>query len=215
VWEDLTPTDSDPYPYIRVPERAIGQSIIGIFDPDSDYEISPTSYYIENSKIYMLDESIIPRRVRYYLRPGTLVEVSSCGTISSINRTSGEIGFATLPYTFTSSLTYDLVRGKAGFDLLGKDLTGVVSGNTFTLPVADIPEELQVGDYLCIADTSPVPQIPIEWFSYLAQHTAASILDSLGDFDAAKKIESKLKHMRDNALSLISPRIQKKGKALI
>jgi hypothetical protein len=217
MWEDLTPVDSDPYPYIRVPERAVGRSIIGVYDPDDDYEESPLNYYIEGDKIYFVDESLDPRRIRYYIRPANLVELTSCSTITGItnNGTTTDIVVSSVPSSYSSNLTYDLVRGKAGFDLLKKDISLSIVGTTFTVSTTDIPSELQVGDYVCLADTSPVPQIPVEWFTYLANHTAALILESIGDMDAASKIEKKLSVMRKNALSLISPRAEKRGKPIM
>lgn len=220
VWDDLTPIDADPYPYIRVPERAVGRSIIGVYDPDDDYEECPTSYYVEADKIYFTDESFDLRRVRYYLRPAQLVEVSACATISNIavngvDPLLTDITVSSVPLDFTSSLKYDIVRAKAGFDLLKKDLSVSIVGTTITVNTADVPSEIQVGDYLCIADTTPVPQIPVEWFTYLANHTAALVLESIGDMDAAAKIERKLPAMRKNALSLISPRAEKRGKPIM
>jgi hypothetical protein len=217
TWEDLTPTDGDPYPYIRVPERAVGRSIIGVYDPDDDYEEPPLSYYVEGDKIYFADNSLDVRRIRYYIRPAKLVEVSSCATITSItnNGATTDIVVGSVPQDYVSNLKYDIVRGKAGFDLLKKDISLSIVGTTFTVDTADVPSEIQVGDYVCIADTTPVPQIPVEWFTYLANHTAALILESIGDMDAAAKIEKKLPAMRKNALSLISPRVEKRGKPIM
>jgi hypothetical protein len=110
------------------------------------------------------------------------------------------------------------VRGKAGFDLLAKDLTATVPTSPTTQVVfatTDLPSELEIGDYVCLSDQSPVPQIPVEWFAYLAHYTAAAVLESLGDMDGAKKIEARLPKLRSNALSLISPRAQNKSKAFI
>ena len=212
--EDFTPVPSSPYPYIRIPERAVGQSIVDIVETPNENMVDPTTYYIEGSKIYFTDNSTAAKRIKYHLRPGKLIETSACGTISSINPTTGEVTCSTVPTTFSSNVKYDFIRGKAGFDLLAKDLSCTLVANVATFTLTDIPSELQIGDYLCLADTSPVPQIPVEWFSYLAQHTAALVLESLGDMEAAKKVEARLGRMRANALSLISPRIERVGKAI-
>jgi hypothetical protein len=81
--------------------------------------------------------------------------------------------------------------------------------------VADRPSELAVGDYIALADESPIPQIPVEWFSYLALLTAVQTLESLGDSDAAQLVAQRLQKIEKNALSLISPRIKRKSKAII
>jgi hypothetical protein len=216
-WDDLTPTKraSDNYSWLRIPERAVGQTVVDLCEPDDDTPLCAEAYWVENSKIYFDPDRPDAVRVRYYLRPGKLVETSACGTISTINTTTGEVVVTLAPSDFTTSLRYDLVRGKAGFDLLAKDLTVVsIVGTTITFTASDLPSELQAGDYVCVADESPVPQIPVEWFPYLAQHTASLLLESLGDFDGAKKVEARLGKMRENALSLISPRVVKKSKAI-
>jgi hypothetical protein len=146
-----------------------------------------------------------------------LVQVGDCAVIQSItnNGTTTDIVVNAVPQEFTTNLTYDIIRGNAAFDLLKKDIAiSAIYGTTITIHSSNIPSELQAGDYLCQADQSPVPQIPVEWFSYLAQHVAAVILEANGDYEAAKKIESKLGVIRNNALSLIGPRIQSKSKAI-
>jgi len=226
-WEDVVPIKraQDNYSWVRIPERAIGQTIISLCEPEDDAEINPTLYWIESNKVYLNDDRTDAVRVRYSIRPGKLVEVSAVGAISSIDRGTGVIAVTARPTTFTSTVKsdqasavkYDLVKRAAGFDLLGKDLSATMSNlnsTDITFVVTDIPSELEVGDYVCLADTTPVPQIPTEWFQYLAQHTASSILESLGDLEGAKKVESKLQYMRNNALSLVSPRIKKKSKAI-
>ena len=219
VWDDVMPIDADPYPYIRVPDRAVGRSIIGVYNPDSDFIENPTLYYVENDKIYFIDESITLRRIRYYQRPAKLVEVSSCARITNVVLNTDplltDITVSSVPISYTDADLYDIVRAKAGFDLLQKDITVTIVGTTITMATSSVPSEIQVGDYVCLADTTPVPQIPVEWFTYLANHTAALILDSIGDMEAAAKIEKKLPAMRKGALSLISPRVEKRGKAIM
>jgi hypothetical protein len=216
-WDDVVPTKgaNDNYGWIRIPERAVGQSIISLSEPEDDDPICAQSYWVENQKIYFDPDRVDDVRVRYYLRPGRLVETSSCGVVSSIDRTLGTVTLASVPSGFSSTAKYDFVRGKSGFDLLGKEApVSLIAGNVLSVAASDIPEELQIGDYMCIADESPIPQIPVEWFPYLAQHTAALILESIGDMEGSKKAETRLKVMRSNALTLISPRIESKSKAI-
>jgi hypothetical protein len=219
VYDDITPTQkaSDNYEWIRIPYRSVGQSIISLCDPENDVEIDQTYYWVEGNKVYIDGNSLSEYRVRYHLRPSQLVETSSVGEIKSINRNTGEISVSSRPIGFTTALTYDFVKSAAGFDILARDLTcssfPSVTGMIFT--VADIPDELAVGDYVCLSDQSPVPQIPIEWFPFLASYTAASLLESLGDVAAAQKIESKLGTLRSNALNMVSPRVQNKSKPII
>jgi hypothetical protein len=217
IYEDLTLTQgsSDNDPWIRIPARAIGQTIVSVSEPDNDFEFDPCAYWVEGSKIYFDTDRSTPVRVRYHLRPGQLVTLSKVGVITSIDTNTNTVGVSARPDDFTDGARCDFIRGNAAFDLLAKDQVVTFDPNIATnLIFSTLPSELQVGDYVCLADQSPVPQIPIEWFSYLSQHVAAIILEANGDFEAAKKIESKLPLIRSNALSLISQRVERKSKAI-
>jgi hypothetical protein len=219
VWEDLTPTQgaNDNDPWIRIPTRAIGQSIVSLSEPDTDYDFTPCSYWVEGSKIYLDWDRTTPVRVRYHLRPGQLVTTNKVGTITAIDTILNTVSINSRPSEFTNGAKVDFIRGNAAFDLLAKDSIMSFDADpqiTTTLYLDSLPPELQKGDYICLADQSPVPQIPVEWFSYLSQHVAAIVLEANGDFEAAKKIEAKLGVIRNNALSLISTRIERKSKAI-
>ena len=219
VYEDLVPTKlaDDNYGWIRIPYRAVGQSIISVCDPEDDAEIDQTYYWVENNKIYFENDWTKSYRVRYYLRPSQLVETSAVGTITNIDTVTGIVTVSSRPSTFTTGLTYDFVKKNAGFDTLIRDVacTDLPTVSQMTFAPANLPYELAVGDYVCISDQSPVPQIPVEWFPFLASYTASAILESIGDVAAAQKIEARLPRLKSNALNIISPRIERKSKAII
>jgi len=210
--EDLATTKrpSDIYAWIRIPSRAVGQAIVSVCNTSDDSEIDACSYWIEGSKVFFERGIEGTYRIKYRLRPSKLVTVASCARITAIDTSTNTVTCSSLPSTFTSSLTYDFVRANAGFDVLSIDKAGTVSGTDIVF--SELPSELSVGDYVCLSDQSPIPQIPVEWFPYLAQHTAVEILDNLGDEEAAKAAERKLKRMERNVLSIVSPRTEKKPK---
>lgn len=217
TYDDIATTkeSSDNYAWIRIPSRAVGQSIISVCDPDDDTEIDRTDYWVEGSKIYF-NEGVSSEtfRIRYYLKPSKLVTLTSVATISAIN--SGTISVSAIPSDYTTADKYDFVRASPGYDSLAISKTcSSISSPDMSFTASDVPSELAVGDYVCMADESPVPQIPVEWFSYLAQLTAVQILESIGDNEAATVAVKRLARMEKNVLSLISPRVEKKSKAII
>jgi len=218
TYEDisLSKGTGDNHSWIRIPFRAVGQSIVSISNPINDCEIDASSFWVEGSKIYFENPSLSSYRIRYYLRPSKLVETSSVGTITAIDTATGIVTVSSAPSDYTTSITYDFVRANPGYDTLAINKTcSLVSSNNLTFTASDLPSELAVGDYLCASDESPVPQIPVEWFAFLAQLVAVEILTDLGDHGSADKAASRLKRMEDNVLSLISPRIENKPKAII
>ena len=210
----VTKGSSDKYGYLYIPKRASGMSILDMKDSNYSY-LRDSDYFIEGNKIMFWDKADgTSIRVYYRLRPGKLVETTACMT--STSSASGVIGAATVPSTFTASETYDFVKVNPGFDTLAINISATSVGTSdITFTSTNVPSTFAVGDYVCLADESPVPQIPIEWFAYLSHLTAIAILESIGDYENAGKLEGKLPEMKANALSLIAPRVKNKSKAIV
>jgi hypothetical protein len=183
---------------------------------DSNYAIVRESdYFIEGNKVMFYDKAAgTTIKVYYNLRPGKLIQTEDCTTVGS--ETSGVItAGSTIPSTYTLLKTYDFIKANAGFDALGiGKAISAVDSTTMTFASTDVPAGLAAGDYICLADESPVPQIPIEFFPYLSQLTAIQILEGIGDYENASKLESKLPEMKHNALSMIAPRVKNRSKPI-
>ena len=208
------------YPSFRIPHRAVGQSIIGVYDASTDDPIDPRRYWVEGSKILFDIGSQSTYRIRYYLRPSRMVETSEAGLITSIDRVTGVIGLSAIPATFLTSVVCDFIRARAGSDTLGTDKTitaidDVAPDYSVTFAPADIPTDLAVGDYVTLSEETPVPQVPVEWISFMSYWVANNLLEELGDTDAAKVIAVRLKRLETKALSLVQPRVEAKSKAIL
>jgi hypothetical protein len=217
VAETFTPSiyGTDIYPSFRIPSRAVGQSVIGAYDVNTDDRIDPMYYWVEGSRVYFDTGSPASVRVRYYIRPGKLVQTTDVATITDIDTTTGVLTVSSVPTTISAGVVCDLVRSRAGFDTLAADKTVSLADSTsVTFDPNDLPSDLAVGDYIALADQSPVPQIPIEWIPFLGYWTAHAMLETLGDMEAAAQLLKRIPRMETNALSLISPRIVNKSKAI-
>jgi hypothetical protein len=210
---------SDQYGYLFIPERAIGMSIITL--KDSSYnELSKAEYWLEGSKIMFASQAASTSiRIYYHLRPGKLVTTSDVATIISFDPATGAVTISSVPTTFSTSVKYDFLRAKSGFDALAIDKTAsavqsTTAPYTITFAAADIPSDLAVGDYVVLSDTSPSPQIPVEWRPYLSHLVAAQILNSV-DPEQAGVLKQELKEMKANALSMIAPRVTSKSKSIV
>lgn len=156
--------------------------------------------------------------VRYYLRPNTVVKMSRGAKIRSIDRTTGIIqvsngatGLSTVPSNITLSTQVDFIKGKStnktySFD---KSIVAVNSaGGTITIDPSDIPSELVVGDWICTAGETVIPQIPPELHVMLAQAVACRVLESLSDTQALQNATAKLQEMEQKLLSVIDTRVE-------
>ena len=217
VAETFTPSlyGSDLYPSFRIPSRAVGQAIIGAYHTATDDPIDPTYYWVEGSRVYFDSDAPSSVRIRYYIRPGKLVQTSDVATITDIDTSTGVLTVSSVPSTISTGILCDLIRSRAGFDSLAVDKAVVSTDSTsITFSTSDLPSDLAVGDYIALADQSPVPQIPIEWIPFLGYWTAHSMLETLGDMEAAAQLLKRMPRMEKNALSLISPRVESKSKAI-
>jgi hypothetical protein len=155
-------------------------------------------------------------RIRYVRMPSTLVEEANCAQITAIagNVITVNTVANPLPTTFTTTATYDIVSNTPQmFVSKGDDLTITnITGNmmTFTsLPV--VPSTLpgpQIGDWVCLAMQSPIPQIPFKpGFQLLLQLSAAKCLEIHGDAQGFNVAMSQAADMKDYFISVLTPRV--------
>src|SRR6266853_760185 len=148
-------------------------------------------FYIRNDKIVLYlgsttggTSGFVFLRLRYIRQPNTLVLSTACGEVTNI--TGNVVTVDAIPSTFTISETYDLISNSpVMFDSLLDDatITAINTGlNTITFTNGTVPSGLQIGDWVCLAGQSPIPQIPYNpGFQLLLQLSAAKCLEIHGD----------------------------------
>lgn len=223
----------------RLPERAAGDSLRNVlYSSDGGLEYSPLvrvdadqagasatlgtpyGFYFKDTDVVLVPTPAIAGtlRLQYPRRPSKLVAASAVATIApgGINGNRTVITTtATIPSTFTSGVTVDVVDNNPGFKILTMDAatTGTVSGTTITLSAA-LPASVAAGDYVCLAGESVVPQIPVEMHPLLAARTVEVALEALGDKKsvvAAKRTET----MRREAIGMMTQRSKGSVRALV
>lgn len=186
----------------------------------SEYQSSSGSmvYYVEDQRIVLVPtpSTTGTLRMKYYRQPGKLVETSAVATISSIDAGRTVITTtATIPSTFTSGVSLDVVDVNPGFRCLTIDAatTGTVSGTTITLSSA-LPSTVAAGDYVCLAGETPVAQIPVVCHPLLIERTRWTVLEALGD-KRADRVSKKCQEMRADCLKLLTPKVKTAVKYVI
>jgi hypothetical protein len=219
-----------------IPSRAVGQKLKDVIIVNSDgWAIqnlprlsytdislySPTDYvrlfgfYLEGTTLKLwpvntwADKYL---RIYYYRRPNRLVLPSQAGKVTNIVGTTVTVD--NVPTTWTTGTLVDLIAGRPGFDSLADDkaITGVAG---FDLSFASVPTGLQVGDWIAEAGESPVPQIPYEGFSWLAQATACKVVEAIGNTNELQVHQAKLKILEDHFMSVLSPRVDEEPKKIV
>jgi hypothetical protein len=166
-----------------------------------------SGFYVQGNQLKLMgaqDGEIIQY---FHARPGRLVTTDSCARIESVDVANKLLTVDAIPSTWVVGNKIDVIKSNPHFEYrsISLTITNIAGG---AIEVAETPSsKIVVGDWVSLEDTSPVPQIPVEWFQYLAQTVVTQVLNNQSDFDAGKISYAKSEQLRNAAISLMSPRI--------
>lgn len=220
----------------KIPSRAIGNKLRGallIASDSTTYELSRVeledlpffqdsyyvdydkySFYVQNDELIFINE--VPTtssklRMYFYIRPSYLVEDKYSAVVQSIDTNTGTIVVDKIPNTFDTSKLFDFTIKKVPNKILSYDIP-VVSINSATKSIvfnaSNIPDTLEVGDYLTLAGESIVPQTPVELHPLLAQRAAVACLEAIGDTDGLNVALRKLAQIEKSTLNIMENRVE-------
>lgn len=145
-------------------------------------------------------------RLPFFAQPGKLVLASAGAVITAINTSTNVITVDTIPSTWTTGDSFDLISCRGGHNYRDMDLTSTaISGTNITLP--SLPSDLVVGDYVNLAEESSLVQVPSAYRAALAQFVAAEILAAMNQ-PSAEQAMKKAVQLIGSAQSLIIPRVR-------
>lgn len=217
----------------RLPTRAVGAKLkqLEMLDsggepvllhpfPDErrterDSVTGPGNYYLMGNTIVLFGTPTSGGTLRatYFRRMNELVDAAEAAEVASFNAVAKTITLVSAPSDWSGTQTYDLIQASPHFDSLAVDQSASLS--TLTLTFADdLPEDLAEGDYVALAGETPICQAPLELHDLLAQRVAYMWLKGKGDPRAPFEKEV-LEDMENDALSLISPRVEGSPKPLL
>jgi hypothetical protein len=146
-------------------------------------------------------------RMYYSRRPGTLVNGTATFIVTGISDTV--ITAASVSTSvFAVGQTVDVVSPSHPFKLKFSDgaITGS-TGTTVTIGAGGMTAAgVAVGDYVTLAQTSYVPQIPLEWHTLLELRAAVRVFAVLGDRDGRMEASAAVQEMQKTLLKLSNPR---------
>lgn len=241
LYTEKIPLDPNQRIY-SIPQRAVGNKLreVSIQDGSGNYfELSrigvgqlpyynysslpnPRAFYIENNNIILVGNTSTGYTgslvVHYYMRPNQLVLLEQVAAISAIDRNTGVITFTNIPENFNLSSLYDLVSIKSPNKTLGYDL-GLqdidVINKTATMLPETIPSGLSVGDHLCLANTTAIPQVPSDLHVYLVQRIVSRCLEALGDMEGLQASNVKVGDLAAQTDILITSRVEDAPKKIV
>lgn len=189
-----------------------------VFDPTAS-PIGRPCYYFKGNNIVlvpMTPDGQVTLRFSIVMSPSSLALTSDCAQVSSIDSGTNTVTCGSVPSTWSTSNTLDIVRGNPGYECLAIDQTpsAVVTGTNGTIQFSSLPAGLSVGDWVSLAETAPVIQLPKQMQAILEQRVANTCLASLGLAKQLKVGQDALKEMEATFL-LLTPRSQKELQKIV
>jgi hypothetical protein len=204
--KDLQVKDSNGN-YREMTRISIGERFT---DDYGDYYYNLSRFYIKNNKVVLLGNPQPGYKLVFivYIKPSTLVTEDRVGIISGINTTNNTIVVDQIPEVFTTSEKYDLYKASSPYNVLKIDFN-IVSLNVTTnsITLSEIPDGLEIGDHISLANESIIPQVPEELHVMLAQMVTCRVMESQGDTEGLRNAMAKLQSMKDEGGLIIDNRV--------
>lgn len=178
---------------------------------DTD-ETTPTHIATEGAQVLLYprpDSASTAYKLRlvYYSRPGDLVLPAAATTWLGVTGPGdAHLANASALGSEGQTVSVDVVRGQPPYETVAVDQVGTLSLGASSL-VGNTLEGAQVGDYVCLAGTSPVPQVPRELHPLLISLAAAEVLSASGDSQGASEVR-RIAEQQAAAARVMVPRVE-------
>lgn len=189
---------------------------------DPTHQSTPTHYTVRGTDfvLYPTPNAADTLRATYIRRMNRLVLPATVGVVtgSAVNvslQVTITIGVNYSTLNFTTSTPLDLVRGTSPWKSVADSVTPTsIITNAGLYAAGSIPlldsttADVTVGDYLCLAGTAPVLQLPEEAFAVLAQRVANSLLRPGRDRAALLDGERELQKLEASVFGATERRVE-------
>ena len=226
--------------YYRIPYRSLGSTIRHIYYVSGngtarfplnrmyheDLESVPPSLNYSEPRAFLLEGSnirLIPSvgstangtiYIEYFFRPNQLVSTIYCRQIASLDIVNQIATFTSMPSQLASGTTFDIINHISGNEVIQFDVTGTVTSNTitFTTPLSNF---ISVGNWVALAQQSPVPNIPEEFQQLLLAYTVLDIEQIRGSQSGIQVAQQDIMALRKAVSDLTRNRVQSKPELVI
>jgi len=222
-----------------IPYRSIGRTLrdLKLYQPESGWASDmalialedehlfrgsttcPGGFYFRGDQIIVVPVPISPSQSLkkfYDLQRSCLVTTSQAVRVTNVVANVVNI-YGALPSVIATGATVDFVQGRQGCSTIGLD--AVITNATPTQitfgSADDIPGGLVYGDYITLAQTSPVIQFPDEAAPLIVTLTAIRVMHAIGDFEAQSKLEEDAGRQEAALLKMIAPRVEGESTKII
>ena len=169
----------------------------------------PTLFYLENNDIVIYPSPSTNSRgklkMSYYLRPSKLVVESNAAQVDEVN--GNRVIFSSKPSTLLN--TIDIISKHGNQSKLVGENVSIEFDDQLSHFFVDLEDasDIEIGDWICNEDESPIIQLPKEVVSYLVACVSRRYYASQGD--QAKELTEKrrMTEQRNNLMKILGPRV--------
>lgn len=236
LYVDKIPITDNTKKRYKIPHRAIGNKLkyVGIQRGDQIWPLNRISFedryrkdtvivpygvqyfYIENDEIVL---DVAPQAdylvMAYYLRPNALVTDDNMLRIINISGNIVTVSDGHLEH-YSAGDKIDFISRESPNKLLKIDIPIVSIDYTLkTITFGSVPSNVNIGDYICFAEKTAIPQIPTELQSLLTQRVVARCLEALGSLQELQAANAKIAEIESKVASLIDNRVENNPRKVI
>lgn len=145
-------------------------------------------------------------------RPGGLTLSTNCGQITAV--TGHVLTLSNVDPAWTTATTFDIIKPLPPFASVVDDAT-VTAISGFQITLTTVPSGLAVGQWVCPAMLSCIPQIPYEMFPLLTERTVATVAEALDMSQLQASSKAKIAEFEGNSAALARPRVSGSPRLII
>lgn len=192
---------------------------------------TPRVFTVQGDQVELIPQPVAGSVVRmtYYIRPSRLVPEQSNpnatqrGRITAVNVGARTVTVNALPFdqsltvpvAITSALqTVDIVHPDGWHELSLVGASQTISGLVLTLGGTDSLSDVQVGDFVRVADQTDWPCLPDDFHRSLCDATAVKILLEMNVSDKATVLAASNNSELERFRSLLLPRVKSEPKQI-
>lgn len=172
-------------------------------------------YYFQGSSLMLHPIPQQNRKLRlfYHASPNEVVSVDSAGRITSIDTNTNSIVLDNVPTAWANGDKLNAIKSTPGFETKKENLE-IVSISSPTVTLSSV-EGLQVGQWVCIQGTSPIPQVPKESHKIIEQAVAIKCLEAMDAGPSLDRAERKQQEYIAAFTKMITPRSKGSSQVIV
>jgi len=193
------------FPLLRPEYTASTYNWLSPYSTSTLYGFTMEDDHVVMFPLQVVNNPVQSIRFRFERQPSQLCATADAAQITAIVGTTVTVN--EIPTDWTTSTVVDLIKGTPAFASKADDLTiSAIDTMAKTITLPSLPSTVAVGDWLSVAGTSPIPQIPYQMFPYLCQCTANLCMAGMADTEPYKDGKAKEAQMKEDLLKLLEPR---------